>query len=246
VKRGTWVSLIAVSALVGAAFGARAVLRRAGAGQRGASEAKRSYEPRFAPTTPTDPADPFPLDGRLRTYETRHAGIGEGVLLYDRIATGIQRLSDGGEYVIVETWARTRGVANGRLVSREWFRREPSALLCGRRQEGPLVGDLEPPQPIVRYPLVVGDRWTWSGRAGGRPCQMTCVVAACERVKVPAGTFEDAWRIDSTVKPTEGADSIVRSLWVQPGLGVVEEKSLVVTDQKRVDLDAVLGQIENP
>lgn len=191
--------------------------------------------------------DPFPLDARVRTYDTRHERGLSGMIAFERAPTARERLSDGHEYVVVETRAVAHNSGARRVVSREWVRaadddpRGPG-VYCRRRQEGPLVCELDPPQPLILTPLVVGRRWTWTGRAGGRASEAKSVVLARERVTVGAGTFEQAWRIDTETHATEGlAETVRRSLWLVEGLGLVEERSTIALEGRAtLELDAVL------
>ena len=74
---------------------------------------------------------------------------------------------------------------------------------------------------------------------------MVSKVEACERVTVGAGTFDDAWRIESRIDSDDGVDSVKRSLWLQPGLGLVEERSVITTERRTLELDAALLRLED-
>jgi len=195
-------------------------------------------------TETTAAADPFPLDGRTRVFDTRQGRMSEGVIAFERVFAGPERLADGHEYRVFETRVLNKSTGARRVVSREWLRATADAVLCSRRQEGPLVCDLEPPQPVVRVPLGVGQRWAWSGEAGGRPAHASWVVSGRESVAVHAGTFEEAWRIDMEVRSGDGGDAaILRTLWLQPGLGLVEERSRILLETRQLELDAALREV---
>ncbi len=200
---------------------------------------------RLGDARPADPDDLFPLDGRLRVYDTRHGRTSDGVLSFERFATRRERLSDGKDYIVVETIAAaTRTTGARRSVSLEWLRREPEGVTCGRRVEGPLACDLEPPQLVVKLPLAVGDSWEWHGTAGGRLAHLRSVVLPRERAPLGPESGSDAWRIDS-VSRSDGdpADEIRRTLWLQPGVGLVEERSSLAVDGRHLALDAFLVKV---
>src|SRR5581483_9819563 len=169
---------------------------------------------------PIDPTALFPLDDRVRVFDTRQGPGGpgdEGVIAFEVAPIGMEGLSDG-RYVIYETRVLTRSTGARRVVSREWLRRAPEGILCARRDEGPLACALVPPQPVILSRLAIGQSWTWSGMAGGRRSEMRSTVAALERVSVAAGTFRDAWRIDSEIRSGDGhPDTIRRTCWFEPG-----------------------------
>ncbi len=193
----------------------------------------------FAPSHDADPAPLDARDGRIRTFETRHKGAPTGILVYEVRTVGTERLGDGLEHVVVETWTRSRFSTKGRLVSREWLRKEPDGVFCARRQEGPTPVDLVPRQPVILLPLVAGKRWSWEGRAGTLPCRSTSVVVGRERVVATRGAFEDAWQVD-TVMSGGRSDSLKRSSWFAPGVGLVQERSILTTARRTLQLDAAL------
>jgi hypothetical protein len=191
---------------------------------------------------PPDASDIFPLEGPLRVFDTHDApGVSQGVLVFERSTGGRERLGNGEEYVVTETRVLNRGTGARRVVSREWLVRTPDGVFCGKRQEGPLVAILEPPQPVVLLPLTTGRRWEWEGLAGGRRCRLTGVVSASERVSVGAGTFEDAWRIDSEIVSDDPPKTLIRrSFWLESGIGLIEEKARVELGGRTLELDATL------
>jgi hypothetical protein len=189
-------------------------------------------------------SDPFPLDGRTRLFDTREGRL-EGVIGFERVATGRERLSDQG-YTVFETRVVTKSTGARRVVSKEWLTRTPAGIFCGRRQEGSVVCDLEPAQPVALLPLSVGRRWTWAGRAGGRSSRMECTVAPREQVTLRGGTIPDAWRIDQELRSEDGPPSeIRRTLWLQPGVGLIAEKATIAADGRRLALDAVLREVSD-
>jgi hypothetical protein len=195
-------------------------------------------------TTVAAADDPFPLDARTRIFDTRQGRLSEGVIAFERVSSGSERLPDGNEYRVFETRVLSRGTGSRRVVSREWLRTTADAVLCGRRQEGPLVCDLVPPQPLVQLPLAVGHGWNWSGTAGGHPARATWVVTGRDRVGVHAGTFPDAWRIENEVRSEDRAGSaVLRTLWLQPGVGLVEERARILLEARQLELDAALREL---
>ncbi len=191
--------------------------------------------------------DPFPFDRYRHVFDTRQNrnGAGEGLILFERSVTGRDHLRDGLEYWVVVTRVRSQTTGDGRIVSREWLRSTGDAIVCGRRQEGPLVSDLDPVQKILALPLVTGANWRWSGRSGGRPCSMESKVEGRVRAVVGAGTFEDAWRVHQETRSEDGVDHATRDLLLQPGVGLVEERATIVTDRRTLELDAALLRLED-
>jgi hypothetical protein len=241
------VALVAVVVVIGTVVAWRVRARTprpSGASRRGSGRATDAPRPRIPDVGPIDPGDPFPLDGRLRIFDTRQGRAGDGMILFERVATRRERLSDGHEYLVFETLARMRSTGEGRVVSREWLRRAPDGILCRRRQEGPSPSDLDPPQCVVALPLDLGKTWSWSGTSDGRRSGMKCTVVARERVTVGAGTFQDAWRIDSEVWTEDPPrDEVRRSLWLQPGVGLIEERATIGVDGRTLQLDAALVEV---
>ncbi len=210
---------------------AGALLARRHAARRDASPFPEVVLPAASAT------DPFPLDARVRVFETRQHRVGEGILTFEIAARGRETFRDH-EYVVFETRVKSKATGEGRLVSREWIRREPGAVLCGRRGEGSEVFDLVPEQAILELPLVPGKKWSWSPEPGRGNSRVTTTVVGRERIAVGAGTFEDAWRIDNEVE--DGEERVRRSLWLQDGVGLVEERSSIVLPDRMVELDAAL------
>jgi hypothetical protein len=189
--------------------------------------------------------DPFPFDRYRHIFDTRRNGAGEGMIVFERSVTGRDRLRDGLDYWVVATRVKSQGRGDGRIVSREWLRSTGDAIVCGRRQEGPLVSDLEPVQTLLVLPLAAGTTWRWSGLSGGRPCSMESRVEGRVRTVVGAGTFEDAWRVHQETRSEDGVDRVTRDLLLQPGVGLVEEKATIVTDRRTLELDAALLRLED-
>jgi hypothetical protein len=228
--------LVALVAL-GTAVSARSV--------RADGESKGSPPPPGASVAGVSSEDPYPVDAgdrRVRCFETRGRHASDGVLVYEVVVTGTERLSDGRDYVVFETSVRALTTGSGRRVMREWLRRDTDRVVCGRRQEGEVTADLDPVETVVELPLALERSWVWEGRAGGLPCRATTRVAARERVTVPFGTFDEAYRLDIETTCLTG-DRVLRSIWLAPGVGLVQERGTNTTDRRVVPLDAALVRV---
>jgi len=191
--------------------------------------------------------DPFPLElpfAKAHIFEVRPGFTPEGVQIYEVGVAGKERLPDGNDYVILETRTRPRASSSARAIGREWLRRDGSGIVCARRQEGPTISDLEPVQRFLRLPLLEGDSWKWSGRAGGLPCTSETTVVSRERVTVPEGTHEGTWRLDTTTRSDNG-DVLTRSIRIAPGFGLIEEESCITASGRTLKFDArLLREVE--
>jgi len=192
---------------------------------------------------PIDQLDPFPLDGRVRVFDTHDApGATEGFIAFERVAVGRKMLRDGQNYSIFETRVVNKGTGERRVVSREWLRRTAEGIFCARRQEGPLTSDLDPPQPILLLPLMPGRRWSWSGLVGGLECTFNAVVSGRGPARVGAGVFSEAWRVDM-VSTSGDRECVRRTLWIQLGIGLIAERAHIERMGRILELDATLRSI---
>jgi hypothetical protein len=174
-----------------------------------------------APDAPAS-GDLFPIvpgENRVRVYTCSGHILGKletSFGAHERLASG--------DYVVYELRGRVFATSAARTIAREWLRADEHGVLCGQRQEGAVTAVLDPPQRFLDFPLEVGKRWSWKGTANGLPCESTSLVTGRERLVLPIGTIEDAWRIDTVTLGRKG-DKLERSIWLAPGLGLVQEVS---------------------
>lgn len=133
---------------------------------------------------------------------------------------------EGDQRVVAVRWT-----ANGKPIQDEEYRISDREV--ARSRSGPGASETSnPPLPILRLPLNVGDRWTWTGKmsAGGRgnlPASAVIHVADREKITTIAGTF-DAYRVGMSfeienpqivnAKQTNRA-----TIWYAPGVGIVKQ-----------------------
>ena len=118
---------------------------------------------------------------------------------------------------------RQRG---GVRLSREVYAKNKqgvSQLLQG--QQADIV--LDPPLPILRYPVTVRRMHIWKGALRQKKYVVPAIAAVrvtrFEKVPTPAGTFK-AFRVDTVVSATEtsGTVSLPSAAWYAPQVGIVK------------------------
>lgn len=83
---------------------------------------------------------------------------------------------------------------------------------------------LEPPETIMKFPLKVGESWTWTGQMGNvEKVTFTFKVAKKEKITVPAGTF-NAIKLDIEGTTPQGK-SINTERWYAPDVGMIKDAS---------------------
>lgn len=86
---------------------------------------------------------------------------------------------------------------------------------------------INPPMPILKYPLTAGAKWTWKGTIGMRgknyEANSASTVSGPTRVLTEAGTFQ-AMRVHSEVKIAMGKSKydVLSDYYYAPGVGIVE------------------------
>jgi hypothetical protein len=179
-----------------------------------------------------------PRDKRIRVYQCGGAIQGS---LQTRFG-GSELLGSAGEYVRFELFAQPYANAVANNIACEWLRATDHAVLCARRDEGSVTTVLDPPQPFLELPLEVGKRWTWRGTASGVPCESSSVVVGREKLTLPVGPIEDAWRVDTVIRGAEG-DKLERSIWLVAGLGLVQEVTRIESGGRSANVIARLEAI---
>ncbi len=87
----------------------------------------------------------------------------------------------------------------------------------------------DPPVPLIKYPMHVGDKWTWSGMTDPDSRHAKAEIASSiEGLTINGRTVPNVVRIDVTVSMEGGGDQSPTtsrlSFWIAPGLGVVKRK----------------------
>jgi hypothetical protein len=86
---------------------------------------------------------------------------------------------------------------------------------------------MDPPMPILRLPVVSGDKWDWKGKfrsaAGDLDADATFSVAGPDRIETPAGIF-DAFRVEQKVVVHASPDvTTTTTMWLAPNVGLVKQ-----------------------
>jgi hypothetical protein len=120
---------------------------------------------------------------------------------------------------------------SGQSINMEVYR--VSAQAVERMTSGPNGSvKLDPPLPVIRYPLADGKSWTWSGViiTAGQKVQGSSKlsVAGPMTVKTPAGTFK-AMRVHSalTVEAQGQKVSIPNDYWFVANVGMVQQSAVL-------------------
>lgn len=95
-----------------------------------------------------------------------------------------------------------------------------AVMAMARAGEDGEISKLAPPARILTFPVRVGDKWNYKGKAGDVETEQDCEVVTQEAVNVPAGKF-DAFHLRLTqVSPIP--PKVVEDRWFVPNLGYVK------------------------
>lgn len=125
--------------------------------------------------------------------------------------------------------------ANGAVVQEETYIVTPDQVSRKRSGQGG-SSVLEPPMPIIKYPMALGKSWKYTGTitiqaaTGEMELQSTAdlKVAAFEEVKTGAGTFK-AYRVDMRATISSGATNqeVTNSYWFAAGIGMIKQSAVL-------------------
>ena len=109
---------------------------------------------------------------------------------------------------------------------------------------------LNPPIPIIVYPMVVGKSWKWSGtivtKGGQTKASATLKVGPKEKVYTAAGIF-NTYRVNMVLAIQAGAKTISmpNSYWFAPNVGMVQQKLAIPTPNgKFLVVKAVVTEVK--
>lgn len=118
--------------------------------------------------------------------------------------------------IVVETTMPTQ-------VIREWYSKPAGWVLVHRiayPKNPDLKADYKPIRKLLENPLVVGHKWSWTGKGMmDVDIQDDATVGASEKVIVTAGTF-GAMRVDSTL--VQGGQNVEKHYWYANHIGLVK------------------------
>lgn len=180
--------------------------------------------------------DPFPLavGNRWETQIVRSVSAGP-VLRRPGSREVMRTFMLDGEL----TWEMKLG---DELPRYEWVQRTATEVVRLPTPQDSAVDRAVGPRVILKLPLQVGQQWVQVDRsvvtgeyvdAGGVPLPTrvlaTAQVLAQESITVPAGTYDDAWKVvysehQETVFAAEGDSAwsnVDTTVWLVPGIGVV-------------------------
>ena len=119
--------------------------------------------------------------------------------------------------------------ANDVLVQKETYRFNDAGVY--RVQGGPDgAGKIEPPLPVLLYPMTAGKKWTWTGTFVGKkdktPAAAVMTTTGPETIKVPAGTFQ-AFKVhvDLAVRAAGIRYTYQSDNWYATGVGLIRQKT---------------------
>ena len=114
-------------------------------------------------------------------------------------------------------------LTNPSPLIRDWYTKTPAEVVLNEEEYlggGGKVA-LDPPRPMLRYPLAAGASWGWSGTArSNTQVEEKSRVAGAEKVEVPAGRF-DAMKIVTEIQ--QGGAWATKTSWFAPGVGLVRQ-----------------------
>ena len=109
---------------------------------------------------------------------------------------------------------------------------------------------LNPPIPIISYPMTLGKTWNWSGiidqKGGKTKARAILKVGPREKIKTSAGVFT-ACRVDMVliVQVQNRTISMPNSYWFAPNVGMVQQKLAVPTPSgKYMVVQAVVTEVK--
>lgn len=90
---------------------------------------------------------------------------------------------------------------------------------------GDVVSEYNPPQTFIPSELEVGRIWKIIGEAGNINTETVCTVVKQENVTVPAGTFQNCFKIQQDFFVKAFLTIKVQSfMWLAPDIGIVKEQ----------------------
>jgi hypothetical protein len=130
----------------------------------------------------------------------------------------------GNKTVVVMQWT-----FNSQNIQTETYWVTPSEVVRVQSGAGGKT-KINPPVPVIKYPLTVGKSWTWKGvittDGTGIPGTANLRVSKMETVKSAAGTF-NAYRVDMTLTLSAQGQTatIPNTYWFAPGKGMVKQSA---------------------
>jgi hypothetical protein len=153
--------------------------------------------------------------------------------------------SAGGTTTVVERWS-----IGGNPVQDETYLVTAAGVSRARSGKGG-ASVLEPPLPIIKYPMKAGKSWKWEGtiatQAGGRSINMkadcSLSVSPKEKVKCGAGDIE-AFRVDVKMNIySEGKSmQVPNSYWFAPGIGLIKQSTQLQANGKSLLIEAAVSK----
>lgn len=124
----------------------------------------------------------------------------------------------------------TETIIDGQAVQKLYFIKTDKEILEVMKQK--FVGSTtiySPPQPLMRFPVKVGDSWEWKGDlANNNSADLRSKVTRKEKISTPAGNF-DTMKIE-----TEGfvnnTTATKMEMWFAPNVGLVKEEFMYGVD----------------
>ncbi|MGC8666615.1 MAG: hypothetical protein ACP5VE_00670 [Chthonomonadales bacterium] len=168
---------------------------------------------------PVKPSEVFPVaKGDRWTMLVR---VDEGSFLMDTVSAGLERFAGEPAYIL-------QTLSGGRPVQEKAYGVSPQGV--DRLAVGPHAQTrLDPPMPLLRYPIQPGQELSWSGKLvfpkGETPATAVCKVCCVDHVDTPAGTF-DAYRLRILVTAYTPRNEMryQSRVWLAPGVGIVREE----------------------
>jgi hypothetical protein len=122
--------------------------------------------------------------------------------------------------------------AMGQQISRETYQVTPQSVERVSSNMGGGDAPINPPIPIIKYPLTAGKSWTWTGtittmgqKLNGRS---KLTVSGPTTVKTPAGTFR-AMRVHSALRVEAQGKKLdsPNDYWFAPSVGMVRQSTVL-------------------
>lgn len=135
--------------------------------------------------------------------------------------SGVERIGDGEEAVVA--WK-----TNGTVTQRERYRKDRAGL---SRMESGMGLKLNPPMPVLKFPIQSGQTWTWTGTISGAGQELSGTmhvkVLGAAPVTTKAGKFK-AVRVHmegsmNMKTPSPQQVTIANDYWFAPGVGLVRQ-----------------------